>query len=76
MAELRITQLQDMALFDDKLAGKILRASIMAKLYPKVISDKKSAKLYTLDFKKTNTNLRVKIQQNTNKSKNLKQRIK
>ena len=76
MVEPRVTWLQAIILFDNKLVDKILRASIKAKPYLEVMPNKKPAKSYILNLKKTNTNLKAKIQQDTNKSNNLKQEIK
>ena len=62
MVKPRVTQLQTMALFDNKLADEIPRTLIKAELYPETMPDKKSEKLNTLDLEKTNSNLRAKIQ--------------
>ena len=76
MAEPRVTRSQTVASFDDKLADKIPRTPIKAKPHLETMPDKKSGKLYTLDLKKTNSNLRAKIWQDTNDSNNLKREIK
>ena len=74
--EPRVTRLQTMASFDDKLANKTSRTSIKAKPHLEAMPDKKPGISYTLDLKKTNSNLRAKIWQDTDESNNLKQKIK
>ena len=75
MVEPRVTWSQTTASFDDELVNKTLKTLIKAKPHPEAMPDKKSKKSYTLDLEKTNSNLRAKIRQDTNKSNNLKQEI-
>ena len=76
MTKLRVIQLQTIALFDNKLADETPKTPIKAKPHLKAMPDKKSEKLFTLDFEKTNSNLKAKIWQDTNEFNNLKQEIK
>ena len=76
MAEPRVTWSQTIASFDNKLANKTLKTPIKAKSHLKAMLDKKPKKLYILDLKETNSNLRAKIWQDISKSNNLKQEIK
>ena len=61
MTKPRVIWLQATTLFDDKLIDKIPRAPIKAQPCLKITPDKKLAKLYTLNFEKTNANFKAKI---------------